>query len=394
MEMIQNSLQKLQEENVQLELHIFNTSRKETNKGRPCRTHFKLKEKRYNLKKQKSINKNINSSTKNIVKNTKKTKTVKARIPATRKTNVKKSNNNKTKFHQLSITCDVDTLRTLIRKKSVRVVDVRRPDDYKKGHIPTAVSLPLATVLANDTPEGIIKILQNLGISNLMPVVIYDDTFGALAARVAWTFQYIGHTNTALLEVTFSKWKSIGLEVERKINKFPATKHSISLNNNIHADASYVENISILPKQDLQNNVGIDLHVNSNTAQSKSPDTSITNPLNNKIIIDSRERLNFLTEHIPTAKNIPYTMLGTDTSILREGKELKRFMENRGISPDSEIITYCGSVGTLSGLAYYAFKLAGFNNVRLYSKSFKDWKSLGKPKQEFKEANYWDLSAE
>ena len=33
-------------------------------------------------------------------------------------------------------------------------------------------------------------------------------------------------------------------------------------------------------------------------------------------------------------------------------------------------------------------------NVKLYSKSFKDWKSLGKPKIEFKDANYWDLSAE
>ena len=108
----------------------------------------------------------------------------------------------------------------------------------------------------------------------------------------------------------------------------------------------------------------------------------------------SRERLNFLTEHIPTARNIPYTMLGSNGSILRKADELKRMIENRGISPDSEIITYCGSVGTLSGLAYYALKMAGYNNVKLYPKSFKEWKSLGKPKDEFKEANYWDLSAE
>jgi thiosulfate/3-mercaptopyruvate sulfurtransferase len=73
---------------------------------------------------------------------------------------------------------------------------------------------------------------------------------------------------------------------------------------------------------------------------------------------------------------------------------MKRFIENRGISTDSEVITYCGSVGTLSGLAYYALKLAGVKNVRLYSKSFREWKSLGKPKEEFKDANYWDLSAE
>jgi thiosulfate/3-mercaptopyruvate sulfurtransferase len=113
-----------------------------------------------------------------------------------------------------------------------------------------------------------------------------------------------------------------------------------------------------------------------------------------KLLVDSRERLNFLTEHIPTARNIPYTMLGSDGSILRKADELKRMIENRGITPSSEIITYCGSVGTLSGLAYYALKIAGYNNVKLYPKSFKEWKSLGKPKDEFKEANYWDLSAE
>jgi thiosulfate/3-mercaptopyruvate sulfurtransferase len=51
-------------------------------------------------------------------------------------------------------------------------------------------------------------------------------------------------------------------------------------------------------------------------------------------------------------------------------------------------------VGTLSGLAYYALKIAGVNKVKLYSKSFKDWKKLGKPIDEFNDANYWDLSAE
>jgi len=264
--------------------------------------------------------------------------------------------------YKIPLICDVDTLRTLIRKKAkVRIVDVRRAEDYKKGHIPTAVSLPLAVLLSNDSPEQIVKLLESLGISEEIPVVVYDDTFGALAARVAWTFQYVGHENTSLLEMTFTNWKNLGLEIEKRNNTFPKTTHSLKLNQSIYADAPYVESI--------QNN----------------PD---------KILVDSRERLNFLTEHIPSAKNIPYTMLSNGTHILRSVDEIKRFVQNRGISEDSEIITYCGSVGTLSGLAFYALKLAGIKNVKLYSKSFKDWKSLGKPKIEFKDANYWDLSAE
>jgi len=267
----------------------------------------------------------------------------------------------KTSTVKLPIVCDADTLRPLIRKKAVRVVDVRKADDYKQEHIPTAVSLPLARVLENDTPEKILAIMEELGISDNMPVVVYDDTFGALAARVAWTFQYVGHSNTALLEMTFKQWKELGLETEKQAHTFPKAKHSLNVNKNIHADASYVEAAKSQP---------------------------------GKLLVDSRERLNFLTEHIPGAKNIPYTMVGSNGSILRKADELKRFIENRGITNDAEIITYCGSVGTLSGLTYYALRLAGFQNVKLYPKSFKEWKALGKPKEEFKDATYWDLSAE
>ena len=254
-----------------------------------------------------------------------------------------------------------DILRTLIRKNSVRVVDVRKEDEYKKEHIKTAVSIPLAKVLDNDSPERIVQLLEQTGISDKTPVVVYDDTFGALAARVAWTFQYVGHSNTSLLETTFAKWKSYGFETEKKVNVFPHAKHSLRVNNEIFANYNEVE-------------------------KAKSEQ--------NRILIDSRERLNFLSEHIPGATNLPYTMLGTADSILREPQEIKRFMENRGISTDDEVITYCGSVGTLSGLAYYALRMGGVKKIRLYSESFKEWKKLGKPIEEFKDANFWDLSAE
>jgi thiosulfate/3-mercaptopyruvate sulfurtransferase len=262
--------------------------------------------------------------------------------------------------YELPIVCDIDILRTLIRKKAARVVDVRKEEEYKQGHIPTAVSMPLAQVLSKDS-EGIVDILESIGVSDKLPVIVYDDTFGALAARVAWTFQYVGHTNTSLLEVTFSRWKDSGLEIENQINTYPKTTHYLNINQEIHADVSYIEN------------------TRGNT---------------NMILVDSRERLNFLTEHIPGAKNIPYTMLGSNGNILRKPDEIKRFIENRGLSSESEFITYCGSVGTLSGLAYYALKLVGIKNVKLYAKSFREWKSLGKPKEEFTDANYWDLSAE
>ena len=262
---------------------------------------------------------------------------------------------------RLSYVTDVDTLRTLIRKKEVRVIDVRKADEYQKEHIKSAVSVPLSSIIDSESPEKTVEIIEKAGIADNTPVVVYDNTFGALAARVAWTLQYVGHENTSLLEVTFDQWKKRGLETETKINQYPSVSHSIRINQDIFADAGYVE-----------------------LARKKK----------NKIIIDSRERLNFLTEHIPGATSIPYTMLGSEQSILRAPIDIRRFIENRDIQSDSEVIAYCGSVGTLSGLAFYALKIAGVKNVKLYSKSFKDWKKLGKPVEEVSDANYWDLSAE
>lgn len=255
--------------------------------------------------------------------------------------------------------CDVNTLSIMIRKKNVRVVDVRKEEEYAREHIPGAVSLPLAKILEKESPAQYIELLQDIGVNEDLPVVTYDDTFGALAARVAWTFQYVGHQYSSILEVTFAQWKNMGFRTEKKLNSYKWQSHPLRINQSIYADLDYVEKAA-----------------------------------SNKVLIDSRERLNFLTEHIPEAVNLPYTMLRADGKVLSKGEDIRRLLQNRGIHENSELVTYCGSVGTLSGLVYYGLKLAGLKNVRLYAKSFKEWKALGKPKAEFKDANYWDLSAE
>ena len=258
-------------------------------------------------------------------------------------------------------TVDVDAIRSKINDISVRLIDVRREEDYNLGHITNAVNLPLASLLSGDSPESAVKLFEELGIADDTKVVVYDDTFGALASRVAWTLQYIGHKSVALLEVTFSQWKDLGLKTSTEKPNIQPTKHSLNLNSNIMATAEYLEN-------------------------AKEKD--------NVVLIDNRERLNFLEQHIPGSVNIPYRTLATDGKILRTKESMRNLLKNRGISEDAEIITYCGSVGTLSGLAYYALKSIGVPNVKLYVNSFKEWKKLEKPVDKQENAAYWDLSAE
>jgi len=262
----------------------------------------------------------------------------------------------------VKITTDIDSLRSEIRDNSVRVIDVRREGDYKQDHIPNSVNLPLATLLSDDdSPERVLKLVNSMGIDDETPVVVYDDTFGALASRVAWTLEWIGHSDVTLLETTFSNWKSLGLETNSQLPEISNKDHSMNLQSNILATSDYLE--SAKTRDDV-------------------------------ILIDNRERLNYLEQHIPGAISLPYRTLASNDKILRSKDDMKRLLDNRGVTGDSEIITYCGSVGTLSGLAYYALKSAGLPNAKLYVRSFKEWKNLQKPTVKQEDASYWDLSAE
>ena len=252
-------------------------------------------------------------------------------------------------------------LHEKIKDNSIRIVDVRREQEYQQGHIPNSINLPLAKLLADDSAESIQKIAQDLGISDETSVAIYDDTFGALSSRVVWALQYIGHKDAKLLDVTFSQWKNLGYEISTEVPDIESATHSVKTNPEILATAEYLEKVK----------------------ENK-----------NVVIIDNRERLNYLEQHIPGAINIPYRTLATDGKILRTKEGMKNLLKNRGISENAEIITYCGSVGTLSGLAYYALKSIGLPNVKLYVHSFKEWKSLEKPTQKQENASYWDLSAD
>ena len=258
------------------------------------------------------------------------------------------------------ITVDADTLRSEIRDKSVKLLDIRKEDDYKQNHIPGAINFPLSNLLADDSPEKVQQYAQSFGIDDETPVVVYDDTFGALASRVAWTLQYIGHEDVSLLDITFGTWKRLGLETSVESPSLSKKTHSIKLQPQILANADY-----LMPAKE-----------------------------KGAVLVDNRERLNFLENHIPGAINVPYRMLSSQQNILRPKEEMKRLLQNRNIASDSEVITYCGSVGTLSGLGYYALKSIGMPNVKLYVRSFKEWKSLERPIERQSDANYWDLSAE
>ena len=246
----------------------------------------------------------------------------------------------------------------LYADEPLQVVDARRRADYDAGHIPGALSLPLWDMMV-DSPAEMAAIAGAHGVRQDVPVAVYDDTHGAVASRVAWDLEFAGHRDVKLLEVTYSGWIAAGLDtaagepvVEPARWKAEPRREMLATHDAVGADEG-------------------------------------------GILLDNRDRLNFLERHIPGAVNVPYRMLGgPDGRVLRAPEDLRRLFGNRGIGDGVDIITYCGSAGTLSGLAYYALKEAGIRGARLYANSFREWSGMEKPTETQPDANYWDLSAE
>src|ERR687895_678328 len=109
------------------------------------------------------------------------------------------------------------------------VLDLRPPDAYTAGHVPSAIHLDLWGVSLIDTDPAPLKafmwmiehVLATHGVDASTPVVVYDDQSGIRAARAFWFLEYFGHPSVKLLDGGFGAWTREGLPVTRDADAPP-----------------------------------------------------------------------------------------------------------------------------------------------------------------------------
>jgi thiosulfate/3-mercaptopyruvate sulfurtransferase len=88
---------------------------------------------------------------------------------------------------------------------------------YRESHIPRAVYAHLDRDLSGPpftdngrhplpTPAAMTALFGRLGIDETKQVVVYDDSSGAVAARLWWMLRYMGHTAVAVLDGGWPAW--------------------------------------------------------------------------------------------------------------------------------------------------------------------------------------------
>ena len=106
---------------------------------------------------------------------------------------------------------ETDWLADHLTDPKLRVIDARQPEQYATSHIPGAVNLngfggiPRAANGDMATLDEFASLAGNLGISNDMTIVVYDDPSQTMG-MVAWAFLYYGHRDVRILDGGLAMW--------------------------------------------------------------------------------------------------------------------------------------------------------------------------------------------
>jgi thiosulfate/3-mercaptopyruvate sulfurtransferase len=252
----------------------------------------------------------------------------------------------------------------------VRVADIRwylgKPGAgraaYDQGHIPGAVHLDLDTELAAEEgpgrhplpdPAAFAATLAARGIGSEHFVVAYDDMGAAVAGRLWWMLDTLGHERVAVLDGGIGAWQAAGLPLSTHPTAWPRAELTLA--------PSWTRTID---RDALRDRLGDVVLLDARAANRYSGEFEPVDPA---------------AGHIPTARNLPTSAAIGDDGHFRGPAELASLF--RGIGVDgtaAEVVTSCGS-GTSACQHALAMRVAGLPDPILYPGSFSDWGRSGYP---------------
>jgi thiosulfate/3-mercaptopyruvate sulfurtransferase len=245
-----------------------------------------------------------------------------------------------------------------LAKENIRIIDTRLDiRDYWQSHVPGA--LYLDTDLLRWPEQGVPGKLMNLdalaillgqmGIGEKTLVVAYYDKNGYPPFYLLWTLEYIGHEDFALLEDGVERWRTEGRPLTQDYPKIkPVSYH-----------------ISAKPNKDIRA-----------TLEDVVKETKA-----GAVLLDVRPEDLYKGEkgawkrkgHIKGAISHPWALDLANDGSWKPKEDLLAVYASQGVTPDKNIIVYCGQ-GQMSAFTYFSLKhRLGFPKVKVYDGGFSEW---------------------
>ncbi|WP_170574901.1 3-mercaptopyruvate sulfurtransferase [Ruegeria atlantica] len=261
----------------------------------------------------------------------------------------------------------VGELMQVLDDPDIRVVDAswylpaanrNAEQEYRDAHIPNAVFFDIDLCCAQSdlphmmpTPKVFADYVGKLGISDRHKIVIYDTAGLFSAARVWWMFRVFGAKEVHVLDGGFPAWQTQGGTVTSTASELNPAVFTVTTTTG-----------AIASVDDVLSAIGT----------------------GKALILDARPTARFIGEqaearpgvrsgHIPDSKSLPFSNL-ISNGHLKSTDELVGILNNVGATPESAIVTSCGS-GVTAAVICLALERVGWANYSLYDGSWTEWGS-------------------
>lgn len=243
-------------------------------------------------------------------------------------------------------------------RPDLRIVDVARPTlEYRSAHIPGAVHVDRSVFFqeVNGVPgmmpdaESTARKLAQAGIGTEHVVVIYDAANALWSTRLFWTLEYLGHTNVHVLDGGWNKWAAEDRQTRNGVSGAPPAQFRVNVREELLATKSWVLE-----------------HFDDEAVQ----------------VVDTRSRGEYTGRnvrakrggHIPGSVHAEWVLNVEDRdygTFLPE-QELREMYDTIGVTENVQAVTFC-QTGVRGAHTYFALRLLGYENVRLYDGSWAEW---------------------
>jgi thiosulfate/3-mercaptopyruvate sulfurtransferase len=243
----------------------------------------------------------------------------------------------------------------------VIVVDVRKVEEYKAGHIPGAVNVFYGTWaikrgdLLNELPadDDLKDVLSSAGIEpgSLIVVVGKVDapTDRVDSSRVAWTLRYAGVENVSLLSGGYNKWVN---------DKKPVSTDAVKPRSKPYKGKFNKE--YLIKKNEVMSRLGKAMFVDVRESD----------------FYNGKKKLDFVVKlgHIKGAVNLPTSMMYEKDATYKSKEELAAIATPVvGSDLSKEIILYCDTGKFCTAWWFMLYELLGYKDVKVYDGSMMEW---------------------
>jgi len=240
------------------------------------------------------------------------------------------------------------------RLGEVVLVDAESPQDYARAHLPGAVNLHFLDLEDEEEnaktgrpifPQLAAKKIGDLGIGNDTALVVYDSGNGRAASALWHALRFIGHEKVAILDGGFRKWLTEGRPLTQQVPQPKAATYKPRPN---AAWALTTEQLAA----------------------------------GGPLVVDARSIAEYSGKedggarragHIPGAISFPWDRLAGELLTFKDEAAMRAALEEAGITPEREIVTYCNGGLGRSTFLYAALERLGYDKVRVYPGSWNEW---------------------